>query len=147
MTGLGVSILLSTGEEFEYFAQCPDRSALGLADGENLIYTLELYGALLGVIALTPLVKARGSICAILGVDNNAALVSLLKGYGRTPLPTSIICSFWYSQPAGCLLWIDRIRSKANRADGPSRGAARLASAVELPSPSLSLETLSRFRS
>ena len=107
----------------------------GLEAGSNPIQVLELAAAYLG------LQKGRGACVAAgrplniaLSKDNNSALSTLLKGYSRHDLPTSIAQSFWALQSEFRIpVWLDRVRTQYNLADRPSRCSAG-ATAVTFPS-------------
>ena len=108
------------------------------SDTSPPIYLLELYAALLGARVLANVFFLRGGANVVFGIDNNAALVALLKGYGSSELATRVVQAFWYSVvESRCLVWLDRVRSKANKADAPSRLLGETPGADRIPFPVL----------
>ena len=123
LSGLGVMIKTACGPPMYFSATVPQNFARNIDDSQNIIYLLEIYGALLGVKCLRK--AARGQVINVLMfVDNNAALASILRGYSSgNLLATRIIFEFWREQSeAGCPVWLERVRSSWNEADAPSRG-------------------------
>ena len=58
----------------------------------------------------------------ILFIDNDSAASNLVKGYSQKEDSTAIVGLFWLMVSSmKCHLYIDRVESKSNPADGPSR--------------------------
>lgn len=58
----------------------------------------------------------------ILFIDNDSAASNLVKGYSAKTDSTAIVGSFWLQMAdLRCHVYIDRVESKSNPADGPSR--------------------------
>ena len=134
LSGLGAAWLRPGREPVYYSALVPP----GFSDytsGTNEIYLLELAAAVLGASLIGSLRDApRDNV--VVGVDNNASLVSLLRGYGACDKATNYVLQFWSKVDAsGSVVWVERVRSRANRADFPSR-CPRDASVILLPFPS-----------
>ena len=80
---------------------------------------LELLATVLAVSTWGPLLKER---YAILFVDNDSAASGLVKGYSPQLDSGAIIGQFWLSvAKLKSNLYIDRVESKSNPCDGPSR--------------------------
>ena len=58
----------------------------------------------------------------LLFIDNDSAVANLVKGYSQKEDSTAIVGSFWLMvSTMKCHVYIDRVESKSNPADGPSR--------------------------
>ena len=58
----------------------------------------------------------------ILFIDNDSAASNLVKGYSSKTDSTAIVGTFWLQvADLRCHVYIDRVESKSNPADGPSR--------------------------
>ena len=125
LEGIGAVLILRSGESLAFSPRVPSRFVQGLPPKTSPIFILELYGALLGISALQDFCYKSGEHPnTVLSVDNNPALCALLRGYAKDPYACEVIQSFWARQiKSGCGLWVDRVRSSFNRADGPSRNA------------------------
>ena len=136
LTGLGVSVRRRGGHHELYAARVPDGFCDLIPSSSNLIFTLELLGALLGAQVLTGYASRRDKLAnAIFFVDNNPALCSLLRGSTECELATNIILNFWATLASSrTTVWLERIRSCRNEGDAPSRGAGP---ALEIPFPSV----------
>jgi hypothetical protein len=89
----------------------------------KVIHQAELYPSLL---ALQRWAKNIAGRRVILFVDNDGARGSLLKGVSRSRPSARIVQAFWQIAAAAELyIWVDRVPSKSNPADGPSRGEFR----------------------
>ena len=76
--------------------------------------------AVLGIRIANEVVKRPSNV--ILFEDNDAAQSALLRGYTRDEIGTRAIAEFWLAQASGhSHIWVERIDSAANKADGPSR--------------------------
>ena len=90
-----------------------------LANGTNLIFALELFTA---VAALCALRKRARDAAVLIFMDNDAAAQVLTRGGSNHPLINQLVGSFWsmVSQDS-TRVWIERVCSKSNPADAPSR--------------------------
>ena len=65
-------------------------------------------------------------------VDNDSATASLVKGYSPKVDSCKIVGDYWLRlAKLKCFSYIDRVESKSNPADGPSRGDASLMNELE----------------
>ena len=87
---------------------------------------------LIGQAELLPVIAARlkwrtqlsqtGSRRIVYFVDNDAARFGLIKGYSPSRTSAWLLTEAWgLDEKSGAVSWIDRVPSKANIADGPSR--------------------------
>ena len=84
------------------------------------IYAFELLAMCLTFKEAGSLLKGK-SVMAF--IDNNAALGALLKGDCANDLVAGMIFAFWSLVNKNQIkVWLDRVSSKANLADDPSRG-------------------------
>jgi len=121
LRGIGVAWLPRNGRPRVFASSVSPGSRPLDKKGGNRIYLLELTAALAGAELLSTLVS-DGRRNVVFGVDNNAALVALLRGHGSSALATELVARFWAAvEKSKSIIWIDRVRSKANRADRPSR--------------------------
>ena len=103
-----------------------------------MIFILELYAALLGILTLPRLFGTpREGMNVICFIDNNAALASLLRGYTRGPIATRAIQKFWMAvSDFNGQVWLERVGPKKNFADAPSRFSLAPGSMCDdVPSP------------
>ena len=121
--GLGVFLYAPNFSEV-FSCAVPPGYVEGLPPGSSPIYYLELLAALLGARILCDIAKAWDNPRNVVhGIDNNPALVSLLRGYAKDEEACKIIQEYWHAQVrSSCPVWLDRVRSSANLADAPSRG-------------------------
>ena len=84
------------------------------------IFTLEIYAACLGAFHLSTL-SGRGP--CIFFIDNEAACSALVRGTTEDETARALISSFWRICTQNQIIpWIERVSSKNNPADAPSRG-------------------------
>ena len=89
------------------------------ATATNLIYGLEVYAALWCV---KRLIKICPGGPIMLYVDNDAATSSLIAGRSKVGVVNELVREFWaLLSEAGAPIWIERVSSKSNPADAPSR--------------------------
>ena len=87
----------------------------------KVIHQAELYPAQLALEMWAEKVRGRR---VVLFVDNDAARGALIKGLTRTRPSARIVSKFWEAAARSeVYLWVDRVPSAANPADGPSRGS------------------------
>ena len=92
------------------------------ATATNLIYGLEVYAALWCV---KRLIKICPGGPIMLYVDNDAATSSLIAGRSKVGVVNELVREFWaLLSEAGTPIWIERVSSKSNPADAPSRGGS-----------------------
>ena len=134
LDGLGVALHYPRTSHV-FASKAPRGFADSLGEGESAIYILELAAALLGADMVRRLAPSWGGAKnVVLSIDNNAALVALLRGYARSNLACGIIQKFWRAQcDSLCSIWINRVRSSANSADAASRGKCVNPTWVEFP--------------
>jgi hypothetical protein len=86
---------------------------------QRVIHQAELLPALLAVSTWAARMQGRR---IILFVDNDGARGSLIKG-SSTSLPSALIVGQFWSEAAAAemYIWVDRVPSASNPADGPSR--------------------------
>ena len=106
-----------------YTAPAPDDFVSSLSVKENPIFILEIYAAILGASIIKD--TARTPLSALLFIDNNAAIVTILKGHcPRSILASRAIFHFWRTfNLSGRPVWVERVESARNLADEPSRRA------------------------
>ena len=91
--------------------------------GDHLICQIELYVMVLIRWQFQSLLKHRRSIW---WVDNDAARFCSIKGLSPSPTMRDMIREFYAMDSlAPTYSWIERVPSKSNVSDGPSRGACR----------------------
>ena len=84
------------------------------------IYVLEIYAACLGAFHLYSL-SGRGP--SIFFIDNDAALSALIRGTAEDQTASLLISIFWRICTENRITpWLERVCSKNNPADDPSRG-------------------------
>ena len=81
-------------------------------------------------------------------IDNNPALVSLLRGHTEDPAANAAVKYFWEIQArAPCDVWLERVRSSRNHADAPSRLKRPAGSALlGAPFPNIPLSQAAALR-
>ena len=123
LSGLGVMLKMAGEPALYYSARVPDDFKSAIPDSTNMIFVLEIYGAILGAMCLARAAGGR-PLNAMFFVDNNAALVAMLRGHcDSDPIATRAIFGFWRVQSdSNCYVWLERVRSSWNEADAPSRG-------------------------
>ena len=135
LVGLGVAVFDGSVCFRRFYSERP-RDLSDASSVTSRIYVLELYAALLGALVLKSIVSQSRGLNVVVGIDNNAALVALLKGHGSCPLASRIVGHFWSAfSESKSLVWVDRVRSSANKADMPSRQLGRTPDAVRLRFP------------
>ena len=130
LSALGCTVVHRYGTCTSYHSDVP-MGFLATLRGENEIYILELLATLFAANIL------RDTLCVgnyIHFCDNNAALSSLLKGYSPSYKATCIIGKYWERvATSNVSVWIERVRSKWNKADDPSR---KVGESLPFPFPS-----------
>ena len=93
--------------------------------------TSGIYG--LETVAAAAAVKAGGDLAGpgdkkvIVFVDNNSTLAAITRGGARSPLVNSLVGDLWLGiDRMGWYVWWERVPTKANPADDPSRTAQPL---------------------
>ena len=88
------------------------------------IMLVELFAAPMALETWAETVRGRN---VLLYVDNNSALSALVKGYTPKVDSAKIVSQFWLTAArVRCGIWAERVESKSNIADGPSRGDVTL---------------------
>ena len=133
LSGLGVVLQVKGKEASYYTCHVPHCIRESIPASSNKIFILELYAALLSIQVARDYCYSNTNI--ILMVDNNAALTTLLKGHcTRDVLASRIIHQFWHVQSTTTHeVWLERVRSKRNKADAPSRGESKGATVLAFP--------------
>ena len=86
----------------------------------RVIMQAELLPAML---AMTKWQNVIAESNVLLFIDNEAARMSLIGGASRNEASARIVNFFWEEVTrVGGRLWVERVSSEANPADGPSRG-------------------------
>ena len=86
---------------------------------EKVIHQAELWPAQLAAEAWAAQLAGRK---VVLFVDNDAARAALVKGATSSPASAQIVHRFWEAVTrAHAQVWVERVASAANPADGPSR--------------------------
>ena len=90
---------------------------------KQYIFLLEALGQCLALWLLGPWLKGP----AFFFCDNVASQFALTKGYTSDPETNTLAGLFWLSASLhGCTPWIERVPSKAQLADGPSRNVTKI---------------------
>ena len=85
----------------------------------NHMGQLELLAAPFAALTWASLLENRSIICFI---DNDSAGANLVKGYSKQPDSSALVGEFWLIMASlKANVYIDRVESKSNLADGPSR--------------------------
>ena len=98
--GLGAALVTPGAPVLFWSTKVPP--TFSVPPGSSRIYVLELLAAALGAQALETLRRGapawRAPRNVVMFVDNNAALVSLLRGHAKDPLADAAISLFWHTQ-------------------------------------------------
>ena len=110
----------------KFSCRVPDGFICSLPRGANPIYVLEIFAVLLAVNVLE---DRFSSLCAGQGavflVDNNASLSAMVRASASTEPAAGAIYSAWQGfARLGLEPWFERVSSKLNMADVPSRCVA-----------------------
>ena len=69
-----------------------------------------------------------------LWIDNEAARFALISGYSTNPWAARIVSEIWVQLSVmDCAFFVERVPTKENIADGPSRGHRRLLRRLNIP--------------
>ena len=92
----------------------------------NLIFILELLAAFSAMCVVCNLyARAPARVNIVLLIDNDPALAALIRGSSDSDLAGRVISNFWRAADAVKVSpWLERVASKANWADAPSRDPA-----------------------
>ena len=126
---VGVGGIVEDAESgmFEYFGCAVSDGTIRdwkRAGGKGrVIHQAEVLPAALAMEIWGPRLRNRK---VVVFVDNDAARDALVKGATTSKASAALVSKFWDEvAAAGIYVWIDRVASKSNPADGPSRGARR----------------------
>jgi hypothetical protein len=97
----------------------PEEVVLKWLPKKNHIGQLEIFGGTLALDTWPDLLRDQPVIHF---VDNDSATASLIKGYSPQVDSAKIVGDFWLrAARLKCFIYIDRVESKSNISDGPSR--------------------------
>ena len=69
-----------------------------------------------------------------LWIDNESARFALISGYSTNPWAARIVSEIWVQLSVmDCAFFVERVPTKENIADGPSRGHLRLLRRLSIP--------------
>jgi len=69
-----------------------------------------------------------------LWIDNESARFALISGYSTNPWAARIVSEIWVQLSVmDCAFYVERVPTKENIADGPSRGHLRLLQRLSIP--------------
>ena len=89
---------------------------------DQLIAQAELLPVIAARIKWEALMKASGSRRVLYFLDNDSARFGLIKGYSPTQFSAWLLTEAWrQDEQSGAMSWFERVPSKSNCADGPSR--------------------------
>ena len=141
----GVLIRQDPSFQVEFFSCSPSKTLVASwLPKENYMGQLEI---LAGPAALTTWGASLRGQQVIHFVDNDSAAANLVRGYSPKVDSSALVGEYWLTAAKfGIDIYIDRVESKSNLADGPSRfdwSSLKLYNArhvqAELPSPEVSL--------
>ena len=125
--GMGAVLLDKQSGTFEAFGcLLPTRVVATLKRsfgcGEQLVAQAEILPVFASRVKWAHLLSARPACRVIQFIDNDAARYGLIKGHSPSAASAWLISEFWTVEASlGCCTWFDRVPSKSNIADGPSR--------------------------
>ncbi|CAE7316422.1 unnamed protein product [Symbiodinium sp. CCMP2592] len=120
-SGLGGILYDSAAKPLKWFAEWIDPCDLvpfGSDAKEGLIYELEIFAAVQGVVDL---LKGKSNIDLVLFVDNESALSCLISGRAEgiaACILQKLVC---FEEENDINIWCEWVPSQSNPADGPSR--------------------------
>ena len=122
--GVGLSGVFLDEGELEAFGHKADPLLVQQWKQESgkskVIHQAELWPALLSMATWWTRLRMRR---VILFVDNDGARGALIKGTSTSAPSAKIVSRFWeLVAQAECHVWVERVPSLSNVADGPSRG-------------------------
>ena len=98
---------------------------------DRVIYQLELLAVLWAILHWAN--RVRGGAIR-LWIDNEAARYSILRGYSKNPWAARIVAEIWIQLAAlDMALRVERVPTKENIGDGPSRLRHALLELLEIP--------------
>ena len=101
------------------------------AETERVIFQLELLAALIAIKHWAS--RLRGAAVR-LWIDNESARFGLISGYSSNPWAARIISEIWVQLAVmDCAFFVERVPTKENIADGPSRKDLSLLAALNIP--------------
>ena len=115
------AVLFVPGRESPLFTHCevPRTVREKWLKRATQIYLVELFAAPLALETFKEWITGRSVIHF---VDNNSALGALVKGYSNNEDAIRIVSEYWIRAARfKCNLYIDRVESKSNVSDEPSR--------------------------
>ena len=138
LAGLGACVVDQAGVRQDFGSLVPAGYTSSLPPGANAIFILEIWAAVLGILALSFRLNAEGRERAnvFLFVDNNASLASLVRASSNCEVAQCAIRDFWRACSAsGVTPWLERVESRFNWADGPSRDPTGAGALLPFPAP------------
>ena len=116
---VGAVLILPGGQILYTSASVPQEVVCTWLPREQQIYLVELFA---GPLALATFHKFLSDMDVIHFVDNNPALGALVKGYSNKSDAIRVVADYWLRAAAQKLSpYIDRVESKSNVSDEPSR--------------------------
>ena len=98
----------------------PSLSDISIFEDTNLIYALELFTAVSAVFGFRSSLKNAN---VVVFIDNDAADLALIKASSKAGAVHRLIRAFWeLASTVPFSVWFERVPSKSNLADRPSRG-------------------------
>lgn len=89
---------------------------------EQVIAQLEIIPVIAARLKWSHLLRASGSRRVFLYLDNDSARYGLIKGYSPTRFSAWLLTEAWrLDEQTGAVTWFERVPSKSNCSDGPSR--------------------------
>jgi hypothetical protein len=102
-----------------FFAAVPEEVVAQWLPKKTQIGQLELFA---GPVALDTWAECLHHTCLFHWIDNDSATASIIKGYSARPDSVKIVGDYWLRAARQELfIYADRVPSKSNIADGPSR--------------------------
>ena len=122
LSGLGACVVPCGGGVFNFAARVPEGFHNSLPVGVNPIFILELVAAVFAVRVVSKFFRGDGVSNAVIFIDNNASLCSIVRAYTKCKIGLQVVGEFWSAvDGANVLPWVERIPSALNWADEPSR--------------------------
>jgi hypothetical protein len=114
-----VAIMPETGRIFYTNCPVPQEVVSDWIPSKQHIYLVELFAGPVALDTFSDLLEERDVIHF---VDNNSALGALVKGYSSKEDAIKIVAEYWLrAMKHRMLIYVDRVESKSNIADDPSR--------------------------
>ena len=116
---VGAVLVCPGGEGYYTYAEVPDAVAASWLPKKQMIGQVELFG---GALALATWRSMLETTKVIHFVDNDSATAALIKGYSPKADSAAIVGDYWLlAAKHKILIYVDRVESKSNISDGPSR--------------------------